>query len=249
MQYDILGDSIQFLNITMQPEEKFIAEAGAMIYVDDGINFEPVIGIAKKGVLGRIAQGIKRTLSGEDFFVINYENKSNEEKMLGITGPYVGQILQVNLNEINNNTIYLQKGAYLASNLGIDITIGINLNIGRGLFGGEGFILQKIKSIEKNYEQNVFFHAGGTIIEREIENETIYVEAGSLVGYTDGIDFDIKTITNIKTLLFANEGIFLAKLSGTGKVWIQNLPYSKFIAQINNALQQNQNFQNFLNNL
>jgi len=238
MEYNILGDSIQFLNVILKPEEEFLTESGSMIYVDNGIEFEPVMGTAKKGLFGKITQGIKRTLSGEDFFVIKYKNKSDEEKMLGITGPYVGQIQQVDLNEVSNNTIYLQKGAYLASNLGVDISIGISFNIGRGLFGGEGFILQKIKGIEKTYEQNVFFHAGGTIIEREIENETIYVEAGALVGYTSGIDFDIKTITNIKTLLFADEGIFLAKLSGTGKVWIQNLPYNKFILQISEALKE-----------
>lgn len=238
MEYQILGDSIQFLNVVLSPNEKFIAEAGAMIYVDDGIEFKPIMGTAKKGIFGKLTQGIKRTLSGEDFFVIGYTNKTNEEKMLGVTGPYVGQIQCVNLNEVKNNTIYLQKGAYLASNEGIDISIGLSFNIGRGIFGGEGFVLQKIKGIDKQFEQNVFFHAGGTIIEREIENETIYVEAGSLVGYSDGVDFDIKTITNIKTLLFADEGIFLAKLSGTGKVWIQNLPYNKFIAQIKNALEE-----------
>ena len=248
MTYHILGDSIQFLNVVLEPNEKFIAEAGAMIYMDYGLDYEAKMSTNNKNIFSQIMQGIKRKISGEDIFLVHYKNKISEPQMLGISGPYVGQIEKVNLNNIKNNTLYLQKGAFLAGDYGIEIGIGLTFNIGRGFFGGEGFILQKIKGDTNYNEQNVFFHARGTIIERELDNETILLEPGCLVGYTDGIKFDIETISSIKNMIFDDEGIFLAKLSGTGKVFIQNLPYDKFISQITSEITSNENLLNLFKN-
>ena len=229
LDYKIIGDDIQLIEIELDPEETVIAEAGSMMYMDEGIAFDTKMGdgsSANQGLLGKLVSAGTRVLTGESLFVTHFTNQSYSKKRVAFAAPYPGQIVPIDLASLGGSII-VQKDGFLCAALGTKITITLNKRIGSGLVGGEGFILQKLQGDGK-----AFVHAGGTVIERVLNNETFRIDTGCIVAYTPGIDFNIQTAGNLRSMVFGGEGIFLATLTGTGKVWLQSMPIRKLIQAI-----------------
>ena len=229
LDYKILGDDIQLVEIELDPGETVIAEAGSMMYMDEGIAFDTKMGdgsSANQGLLGKLVSAGTRVLTGESLFVTHFTNQSYSKKRVAFAAPYPGQIVPIDLASLGGSII-VQKDGFLCAALGTKITITLNKRIGSGLVGGEGFILQKLQG-----DGRAFVHAGGTVIERELNNETFRIDTGCIVAYTQGIDFNIQAAGNLRSMVFGGEGIFLATLSGTGKVWLQSMPIRKLIQAI-----------------
>ncbi len=229
VDYLIKGHDIQLVEIELDPNETVIAEAGTMMYMDEGISFETKMGDGSnpnEGIFGKLLQAGSRMLTGESLFLTHFTNKGFGKKHVAFAAPYPGTIVPLNLAKLGNRVI-VQRDAFLCAALGTKVSITLNKRIGSGLFGGEGFILQKLEG-----DGMAFVHAGGTIIERQLNGETIKVDTGCIVGFEDTIDYDIQQAGNLKSMVFGGEGIFLATLSGTGKVWLQSMPISKLIRAI-----------------
>ena len=229
IDYEIKGHEIQLVEVELDPQETVIAEAGAMLYMDDGINFETKLGDGSepnKGFFGKMMSAAGRLLTGESLFLTHFTNIGQGKKRVAFAAPYPGTIVPVNLAEVGNEII-VQKDAFLCAALGTKLSIAFNKKLGAGLFGGEGFILEKLQG-----DGMAFIHAGGTIVEKELNGETIKVDTGCLVGFTSGINYDIAMAGNLKSMFFGGEGIFLATLSGYGKVWLQSMPINKLIDRL-----------------
>ena len=223
ISYELFGYDLQMLELQLQPGQTVVAEKGAMAYMDQGINFEAKIsdGSAKdKGFFNTVASGIKRKLSGEDLFMVHLTNASNEEKAVGIGAPYAGQILPLRIRP--GDELICQRDAFLAASKGIEISFTVLDSPSGALFGGEGIAMQVIRG-----DGMVFIHGGGSIIEKKIEDDELLIDTGSLIGFTDGIDFSARPVGRAMEMLFGGEGVFLSKLSGTGSVWIQTLPFKR----------------------
>jgi uncharacterized protein (TIGR00266 family) len=200
-----------------------------MNWMDDGISFEAKMGDGSspdKGIFGKMLDAGKRALTGESLFLTHFSNISHQKKCVAFAAPFPGKIMPVDLSE-HNNQIICQKDAFLCAALGTKVSITFNKRIGAGLFGGEGFILQKLEGDGK-----AFLHAGGTIIIKELENETIKVDTGCIVGFSGNIEYSIEKAGNLKSMFFGGEGLFLATLKGTGTVYLQSLPFSRFADRI-----------------
>lgn len=218
IDYELEGDDFQAVVITLDPDEGVHAEPGAMLYKEKGVDLETTTG-------GGVLSGLKRKISGETFFVSTFVNEAKERRRIAFAGDFPGKILPIDLSR---GTIHCQKSAYLCSARGVNVSISFTKKLGAGFFGGEGFILQKLTG-----DGLAFIHAGGHIIERQLaEDEEIYVDTGCLVGFDDSIDYDIKFIRGVKTLLFGGEGLFHARLTGPGRVWLQTTPLSRFADRI-----------------
>ncbi|NPA13335.1 MAG: TIGR00266 family protein [Aquificae bacterium] len=228
IDYRIYGDDLQFVEIELDKGESVIAEAGAMVYMEDGIEYEAVFGDGSSatGFFGKLFNAGKRLITGESLFLTKFTNGAGGKRKVAFSGSAIGKIIPVNLKEYGGSLI-CQNDAFLCAALGIQVDIYFNTKFGVGLFGGEGFILQKISG-----DGLAFIHAGGSVVEKELKNETIYVDTGCLVAFTEGVAFDIKRAGNLKTMLFGGEGLFLAKLSGQGKVFIQSYPFSRLADRI-----------------
>jgi uncharacterized protein (TIGR00266 family) len=201
-----------------------------MLFMEDGISFETKMGDgsqANQSILGKMFQAGTRLLTGESLFMTHFTNRGSGKRKVAFAAPYPGTIKAVNLAEISQNTLIVQKDAFLCAALGTSIAIHFNKRFGAGLFGGEGFILQKIQG-----DGLAFIHSGGVVIEKTLNNELLRLDTGCLVAYEPQLNFDIQSAGGLRSMIFGGEGMFLATLSGTGKVWIQSLPISKLIQRL-----------------
>lgn len=226
IDYKIFGDDIQFVEIELDPHETVIAEAGAMVYMEDGITFDVKMGdgsTPSSGFMGKLLQAGSRLLAGESLFLTHFTNNGYGKRRVAFAAPYPGTVIPVDLNQVRN-TLMVQKEGFLCAAMGTRLSIALNKKIGSGLLGGEGFILEKMEGDGK-----VFIHAGGTVIERQLNNETLRIDTGCVVAFEPTLDFDIEASGSMKTMVFGGEGIFLATMRGTGKVWLQSMPIRKLI--------------------
>lgn len=229
MDYRIIGDDIQLVEIELDPGETVIAEAGTMMYMDSQVRFETKMGDGSdpnQGLMGKLLSAGTRVLTGESLFVTHFSNGGASKQRVAFAAPYPGKIVPIELAHLGGSLI-VQKDGFLCAAKGTKISITLNRRIGTGLVGGEGFILQKLEGDGK-----AFMHAGGTVIERRLNNESLKIDTGCVVAYTPGIDFNIEKSGNLRSMVFGGEGIFLASLSGTGTVWLQSMPIRKLIQAI-----------------
>jgi len=229
LDYQIIGHSMQLVEVTLDQGETVVAEAGAMNYMEDGIAFETKMGDgsdANQGLMGKLFSAGKRMLTGESVFMTHFSNQHAQRRTVAFAAPYPGSIISVNLADIGGG-VTCQKDAFLCAALGTKIDITFSKRLGSGFFGGEGFILERLEG-----DGLAFLHAGGTIIEKELTGDILRVDTGCLVGFSDGIDYDIELTKGLKSMLFGGEGLFIATLSGHGKVWLQSLPFSRLADRI-----------------
>lgn len=227
IDYKVFGNDIQVLEIELDPSETVIAEAGAMVYMEDGIDFQTKMGDGSnpsQGFLGKLVSAGSRMITGESLFMTHFTHRGHGKSRVAFSAPYPGTILPVDLSAMRNHTLIAQKDAFLAAALGTKLSIHFNQKFGSGLFGGEGFILQKMQG-----DGLAFLHAGGTIVEKHLNNETLRVDTGCVVAFEEGIDFSVQRAGGLKSMIFGGEGLFLATLRGTGKVWLQSMPVKKLI--------------------
>jgi uncharacterized protein (TIGR00266 family) len=229
IDYEIFGDDMQTVEVELDPYETVIAEAGAMNWMEDQINFEAKMGDGSepdKGIFGKLFDGAKRVLTGESIFITHFTNIGQVKKRVAFAAPYPGKIVPVDMARIGGRII-CQKDAFLCAALGTKVSIAFNKKLGAGFFGGEGFILQKLEG-----DGIAFLHAGGTIVKKQLKGEVLKVDTGCIVGFTDGITYDIQRAGNLKSMFFGGEGKFLATLSGYGTVYLQSLPFSRLADRI-----------------
>lgn len=227
IDYQIKGESIQIVEVELDPSETVIAEAGAMLFMEDGIQFETKMGDGSnpsQGLFDKLLSAGSRMLTGESLFMTHFTNRGNKKAKAGFSAPYPGTVIPIDLATSRNNELIVQKDGFLCAALGTKLSIVFNRKIGAGLVGGEGFILQKLQGDGK-----AFVHAGGTVIERTLNNETLRVDTGCVVAFESQIDFDVETSGSLKSMIFGGEGIFLATLRGSGKVWLQSMPIRKLV--------------------
>jgi len=226
IDYKIYGDDIQFVEIELDPDETVIAEAGTMVYMEEGIIYDVKMGDGASPdntVMGKLFQAGSRILTGESLFLTHFTNKGHGKRKLAFAAPYPGTIIPVDLRQVGQKLI-VQKDGFLCAAFGTRLSITLNKKIGSGLLGGEGFILQKIEG-----EGKAFIHAGGTVIEKQLSNETLRIDTGCVVAFEPSLDFDVETAGSLKSMVFGGEGLFLATMRGTGRVWLQSMPIRKLI--------------------
>lgn len=229
VDYQIFGDDLQFVEVELDPRETVIAEAGAMMYMEEDITFETKMGDGSKpdaGFMGKLISVGKRALTGESLFMTHFTNSGAGKKHIAFGAPYPGKIIAIDLDETNGELL-CQKDAFLAAALGTEVSIAFNKKLGVGFFGGEGFILQRLRG-----DGNVFIHAGGTIVEKQLHGESLMVDTGCIVAFESTINYDIRQAGNLKSMVFGGEGLFLATLQGTGRIWLQSLPFSRLADRI-----------------
>jgi uncharacterized protein (TIGR00266 family) len=229
LDYEILGDDMQIVEVELDPGETVIAEAGALNYMEDDITFEARMGDgsqAKGGVFDTLLNVGKRVLTGESIFLTHFTNGGQAKRRVAFAAPYPGKIIPLNMGEHGGRFI-CQKDAFLCAALGTSLSIALQRRLGTGFFGGEGFILQKLEG-----DGMAFAHAGGTVIRKDLKGETLRVDTGCLVGFTEGIDYDIQRAGNLKSMIFGGEGLFLVTLRGHGTVYLQSLPFSRLADRI-----------------
>lgn len=230
IDYRLYGDDMQFVEIELDPRESVIAEAGAMMMMEDDIAMETVFGdgsSAGKGLLGRLVGAGKRLLTGESLFMTVFTNQGSGKRRVAFAAPYPGKIIPVDLSELGEKLI-CQKDSFLCATKGVSVGIEFQRKLGAGFFGGEGFIMQKLEG-----DGLAFLHAGGTIQRRELQpGEKLRIDTGCLVAMTKDVDYDIEYVGNIKTAFFGGEGLFLATVTGPGAVWVQSLPFSRLADRV-----------------
>jgi len=229
VDYKILGDDMQLVEVELDYGETVIAEAGAMNYMDDGITFEAKLGDGSRpqeGFFGTLMSAGKRAITGEGLFMTHFTNTSGGKKRVAFAAPYPGKIVPIDLAKVNGE-IVCQKDAFLCAAFGTSVGIAFSRRLGAGLFGGEGFILQRLSG-----DGLVFIHVGGTVVKKKLENDCLRIDTGCIAAFTSGIDYDIQQAGNLKSMLFGGEGLFLATLRGTGIVLLQSLPFSRLADRI-----------------
>ena len=229
VDYTIIGDDMQMVQVELDPGETVIAEAGAMNYMEPDIVFEARMGDgseAESGLMGKLFGAGKRALTGESIFMTHFSNRGGVKRHVAFAAPYPGKIIPMDLGRLGGE-ILCQKDAFLCAASGTRVGIAFQRRLGAGFFGGEGFILQRLQG-----DGMVFVHASGTIVERHMQGETLRVDTGCLVAFESSIDYSIERAGNLKSMFFGGEGLFLATLSGHGRVWIQSLPFSRLADRI-----------------
>jgi uncharacterized protein (TIGR00266 family) len=229
VDFKIIGDDLQFVEVELDYNETIIAEPGSMMYMDDGIDFSTKMGDGSdpdQGLFGKLFAAGKRMVTGESIFLTHFTSKIHDKKHIAFASNIPGKIIPLNMADFSGNII-CQKDCFLCASLGTKLDIAFAKKLGAGFFAGEGFILQKIIG-----DGMVFINAGGTIIEKQLDNQTIKVDTGCVVAFEESINYDIQRAGNLKSMIFGGEGIFLTTLSGTGKVWIQSLPFSRLADNI-----------------
>jgi len=230
VDYKIYGDDMQYVEVELDPMEAAVAEAGGMMYMDDGIEMETIFGDGSQqnsGFLGALVSAGKRLLTGESLFMTVFQNRGLGKKRVAFGAPYPGKIIPVHLAEIGGELI-AQKDAFLCAARGVSVGIAFNRKIGVGLFGGEGFIMERLQG-----DGWAFVHAGGTIYQRDLgPGELLRVDTGCIVAFQPQVEFDIQFVGKIKSALFGGEGLFFATLRGPGRIWLQSLPLSRLADRI-----------------
>ncbi len=230
IDYEIRGSEMQFVEIELDPSEAAIGEAGSMMFMDAGVTMEAVFGdgsAQQGGFFGKLLGAGKRLLTGESLFTTVYTNVANAKQRVAFAAPFPGKIMPMDLRQLGG-TLICQKDAFLCAARGVSIGIAFQQKMGVGFFGGEGFIMQKLEG-----DGLAFIHAGGTVVRRELQaGQSLLVDTGCLVAHTLGVDFEIQYVGKIKTALFGGEGLFLARLSGPGQVWLQSLPFSRLASRV-----------------
>lgn len=229
IEYRIHGDDLQAVEIELDPQETVVAEAGAMNWMEEDISFEAKMGDgseANQGLLGKLMGAGKRMLTGESLFMTHFTNRGALKRHVAFAAPYPGKIVPVDLSSLGGDLI-CQKDAFLCAAKGTAVSIAFNRKLGAGFFGGEGFILQKLKG-----DGLAFLHAGGTVVKRELNGETLRVDTGCIVAFDATVNYSIEAAGGLKSMFFGGEGLFLATLSGHGTVWLQSLPFSRLADRI-----------------
>lgn len=230
IDYRIYGEEMQYVEIELDAQEAVIAESGSFMMMDDGIKMDTIFGDGSqkdKGFLGKILGAGKRILTGESLFMTAFYNDLTGKRNVSFASPYPGKIVPIDLTEFGGKFI-CQKDAFLCAAKGVSVGIEFSKKLGRGLFGGEGFIMQKLEG-----DGMAFVHAGGTMAEKTLQpGETLRVDTGCIVGFTQDVDYDIEYVGGIKNSIFGGEGLFFAKLQGPGKVYVQSLPFSRLANRI-----------------
>jgi uncharacterized protein (TIGR00266 family) len=232
VDYEIKGSEMQFVEIELDPGEAAVGEAGSMMFMDAGIGMDTVFGDGRQGgagggLFGKLLGAGKRLITGESLFTTVYTNNASQKQRVGFAAPYPGKILPMDLRQLGG-TLICQKDAFLCAARGVSLGIHFQQKIGVGFFGGEGFIMQKLEG-----DGLAFVHAGGTLLKRELQpGQTVFVDTGCLVALTPNVNFEIQFVGKVKTALFGGEGLFFAKVTGPGTVWLQSLPFSRLASRV-----------------
>jgi uncharacterized protein (TIGR00266 family) len=232
IDYRLIGDDMQLVEVTLDPGETVIAEAGSMTYMDADIAFEAKLGDGSRGdasLMDRLFSAGKRAITGESLFMTHFTNQGRSRQRVAFGAPYPGKIIPLDLR-VNGGELICQKDAFLCAAFGTRVDIAFQRRFGAGLFGGEGFILERLSG-----DGLAFIHAGGTIIKHELQGETMRLDTGCLVAMTPGIDYDIERSGSLKSMVFGGEGLFLATVRGYGSVWVQSLPFSRLADRVISA--------------
>jgi uncharacterized protein (TIGR00266 family) len=228
VDFEIIGNDMQLVEVELDPGETVVAEAGVMNYMEDGIEFEARLGDGSKpdqGVMGKMFSAAKRSFTGESLFMTHFTNHGSKKARVAFAAPFPGKIIA--LNQALTGEIFCQKDSFLAAALGTGIDIAFQKKLGAGFFGGEGFILQRLQG-----DGMAFVHAGGTIVEKKLNGEKLRVDTGCIVAFTPSLDYNIERAGGLKSMAFGGEGLFLATLQGTGTVWLQSLPFSRLADRV-----------------
>lgn len=230
VDYEIKGAEMQFVEVELDPGEAAVGEAGSMMFMDAGIAMDTVFGdgsAQQGGIFGKLLGAGKRLVTGESLFTTVYTNNSRQKLRVAFAAPYPGKILPMDLRQLGG-TLICQKDSFLCAARGVSLGIQLQQKLGVGFFGGEGFIMQKLEG-----NGLAFVHAGGSLLERELQpGQTLMVDTGCVVAYTPNVSFEIQYVGKIKTALFGGEGLFFAKLTGPGTIWLQSLPFSRLASRI-----------------
>ncbi len=230
VDFEIKGSEMQFVEVELDPGEAAIGEAGSMMFMDAGIGMDSVFGdgsAQQGGFFGKLLGAGKRLVTGESLFTTVYTNQSTSKQRVGFAAPYPGKILPMNLKQLGGMLI-CQKDAFLCAARGVSLGIYFQQKLSVGFFGGEGFIMQKLEG-----DGLAFVHAGGTVVRRDLQpGQTLLVDTGCLVAMTPNVNFEVQYVGKIKTALFGGEGLFFAKVSGPGTVWLQSLPFSRLASRV-----------------
>ncbi|MEZ4920660.1 MAG: TIGR00266 family protein [Saprospiraceae bacterium] len=230
VDYRIFGEEMQCVEVELDPQETVVAEAGSFMYMDDDIEMATIFGDGSqqdKGVFGKLMSAGKRLVTGESLFMTAFTNEGHGKRNVAFAAPYAGKIVAMDLHELQGKVI-CQKDAFLCAAKGVRVGVEFQRKLGTGLFGGEGFIMQKLEG-----DGMAFVHAGGYILERTLEvGETLRVDTGCIVAFTSQVDYDIQFVKGVKNMIFGGEGLFFAQLRGPGKVWLQSLPVSRLASRI-----------------
>ncbi len=230
IDFHIYGEEMQYVEIELDPQEAVVAEAGSFMMMDNGISMNTIFGDGSnqtQGMMGKLFSAGKRLLTGESLFMTVFLNEFNGKRKVSFASPYPGKIVAIDLQEYGGRFI-CQKDAFLCAAKGVTVGIEFSRKLGRGLFGGEGFIMQKLEG-----DGMAFIHAGGTLARKELASgEKLKVDTGCIVGFTKDVDYDIEFVGGIKNTIFGGEGLFYATLTGPGIVYIQSLPFSRLAGRI-----------------
>ena len=230
IDYKIYGEEMQCVEIELDPQETVVAESGSFMFMDEDIQMATVFGDGsgqEKGLFGKLMSAGKRMLTGESLFMTTYTNMGHQKQRATFAAPYAGKIVALDLTQLGGKVI-CQKDAFLCAAKGVQVGIEFQRKLGTGLFGGEGFIMQKLEG-----DGLAFVHAGGYILQRELQvGETLRVDTGCIVAFTQRVDYDIQFVKGIRNMVFGGEGLFFAVLRGPGTVWLQSLPVSRLAARI-----------------
>jgi uncharacterized protein (TIGR00266 family) len=229
VDYEIKGAEMQFVEVELDPGEAAVGEAGSMFFMDAGIGMEAVFGDGSNqgGFFGKLLGAGKRLITGESLFTTVYTNHGSGKARVAFAAPHPGKIIPMDLRQLGG-TLICQKDAFLCAARGVSLGIAFQKRLSTGFFGGEGFIMEKLEG-----DGMAFVHAGGTIVRRSLQpGQVLMVDTGCVVAYTPSVDFEVQMVSGIKTALFGGEGLFLAKLTGPGEVWLQSLPFSRLASRI-----------------
>jgi uncharacterized protein (TIGR00266 family) len=239
IDYELFGEDMQYLEVTLDPNEACIAEAGAFMYMDPGIQMQTIFGDGSgqdqgSGFMGKLLSAGKRIVTGESLFMTMFGNSGPGRQKVAFAAPYPGKIIPVDLKQ-HGGRLLCEKDAFLCAAKGISVGIALNRKLGAGLFGGEGFILQKLEG-----DGLAFLHSGGTILSRQLNpGETLRVDTGCIVAFESTVNYDIQMVSGIKTAFFGGEGLFYAVLTGPGRIWLQSLPFKRLAMQVLSAIPRN----------
>lgn len=229
IDYEIIGTSMQMVEVELDPNEAVIAEAGAMNYMEQDIHFETKMGDGSdvsQGFMSKMLSAGKRLITGESLFMTHFTNHGKGKRRLTFASPYPGSIIPLDLSTLGGEVI-CQKDAFLCAAMGTKVDIAFNKRLGSGFFGGEGFIMERLQG-----DGMAFVHAGGTVVEKQLNGETLRLDTGCLVAIAGDIEYDIQMVKGFRSMFFGGEGLFLTTLTGHGKVWIQSLPFSRLADRI-----------------